>query len=144
MLPNNITRRRVLQASATAAAAVRATAIGSSLISTTVQAAETVKVAKYVLRRLHQYKVETMFGVPGATWEGFFSEFSGTGVSLVINSSDLEAGYAADGYARMRGLGAVAVTRGVGILSMVNAIGGAYAERSPVVVINGGPRVFLV
>jgi indolepyruvate decarboxylase len=139
MLPNNITRRRVLQASATAAAAVRATAIGSSLISTTVQAAETVKVAKYVLRRLHQFKVETMFGVPGATWEGFFSEFSGTGVSLVINSSDLEAGYAADGYARMRGLGAVAVTRGVGILSMVNAIGGAYAERSPVVVINGGP-----
>jgi indolepyruvate decarboxylase len=110
------------------------------LISTAAQAVEMISVAKYILRRLSQNNVKTVFGVPGATWEGLFSQFGGTGVSLVINSSDLEAGYAADGYARMRGLGAVAVTRGVGMLSMVNAIGGAYAERSPVVVINGGPN----
>ena len=57
----------------------------------------------------------------------------------VVNSSDLEAGYAADGYARVRGLSAVSVSYGVGTLSLVNAIAGAYIERSPVVVLNGGP-----
>jgi indolepyruvate decarboxylase len=56
-----------------------------------------------------------------------------------VTASDLEAGYAADGYARTKGLGAVSVSYGVGTLSMINAIAGAYVERSPVVVINGGP-----
>src|SRR5262249_52061966 len=57
----------------------------------------------------------------------------------VVTASDLEAGYAADGYARTKGLGAVSVAYGVGTLSMINAIAGAFVERSPVVVINGGP-----
>ncbi|MER9896913.1 thiamine pyrophosphate-binding protein [Mesorhizobium sp. M0130] len=57
----------------------------------------------------------------------------------VVTSSDLEAGYAADAYARVRGLSAVSVTYGVGTLSLINAIAGAYIERSPVMVINGGP-----
>ena len=57
----------------------------------------------------------------------------------MVTASDLEAGYAADGYARTKGLAAVSVAYGVGTLSMINAIAGAYVERSPVVVINGGP-----
>src|SRR5712672_2565709 len=60
-------------------------------------------------------------------------------ITPVVTTSDLEAGYAADGYARTKGLGAVSVAYGVGTLSMINAIAGAYVERSPVVVINGGP-----
>ena len=54
-------------------------------------------------------------------------------------NSDLEAGYAADGYARVKGLSAVAVSYGPGTLSIANAVAGAYIERSPIVVINGGP-----
>ena len=81
-----------------------------------------------------------LFGVPGATCDPLFAAAAqASGMQVVVNSSDLEAGYAADGFARMRGLGAVAVTYGVGTMSLLPAIGGAYAERSPVVVINGGP-----
>jgi indolepyruvate decarboxylase len=60
-------------------------------------------------------------------------------MTTVVTASDLEAGYAADAYARTKGLGAVSVAYGVGTLSMINAIAGACVERSPVVVINGGP-----
>jgi len=56
-----------------------------------------------------------------------------------VTNSDLEAGYAADSYARVRGLSAVAMTYGPGTLSIVNAIAGAYVERSPIVVVNCGP-----
>jgi indolepyruvate decarboxylase len=61
------------------------------------------------------------------------------GLKPLITASDLEAGYAADGYARMRGIGTVCVTYGVGTLSLVSVIAGAYAERSPIIVLNGGP-----
>ena len=61
------------------------------------------------------------------------------GMKVVVNSSDLEAGYAADGYARMRGLSAVAVSYGVGTLGLSSVVAGALAERNPMVLINGGP-----
>jgi TPP-dependent 2-oxoacid decarboxylase len=51
------------------------------------------------------------------------------------------AAFAADGYARCRGIGALAVTYGVGALNVVNAIAGAYAESSHVVVISGAPGI---
>jgi indolepyruvate decarboxylase len=95
--------------------------------------------AKYILTRLSQHGVNMLFGVPGATCDPLFAAAQSAGMAIVVNSSDLEAGYAADGFARMRGLGAVAVTYGVGTMSLLPAIGGAYAERSPVVLINGGP-----
>ena len=48
--------------------------------------------------------------------------------------------YAADGYARTKGtLGAIAVTYGVGSLSVINAVAGAYAEDIPLVLIVGNP-----
>jgi len=98
-------------------------------------------VARYIVARLAEHGVKVLFGVPGATCDPFFAAAAaaGSGLQVVVNSSDLEAGYAADGYARMRGLGAVAVTYGVGTLSLLPAIAGAYVERSPVVVVNGGP-----
>ena len=68
-----------------------------------------------------------------------FAAAGAHGIASVVTASDLEAGYAADGYARTRGLGVVSVAYGVGTLSIINAIAGAYVERSPVVVINGGP-----
>ncbi|MEU6721912.1 thiamine pyrophosphate-binding protein [Nonomuraea sp. NPDC046802] len=96
-------------------------------------------VADYVLERLTQLQVDTLFGVPAAFCADLFDAVGAHNVKAVVTASDLEAGYAADGYARAKGLGAVAVANGVGTLSMINAIGGAFVERSPVVVINGGP-----
>ena len=96
-------------------------------------------VADYILKRLSSQGVDTLFGVPAAYCAPLFDAASAHGIRSVVTASDLEAGYAADGYARTKGLGAVSVAYGVGTLSMINAIAGAYVERSPVVVINGGP-----
>jgi indolepyruvate decarboxylase len=53
----------------------------------------------------------------------------------------VNAGYAADGYARLRGIGALCVTYSAGALCAVNAVAGAYVERVPLVLINGTPSV---
>jgi indolepyruvate decarboxylase len=96
-------------------------------------------VADYVLKRLSEQHVDRLFGVPAAYCAPLFEKAPGHGIKSVVTASDLEAGYAADGYARTKGLAAVSVAYGVGTLSMINAIAGAHVERSPVVVINGGP-----
>jgi indolepyruvate decarboxylase len=96
-------------------------------------------VADYVLQRLSEQGVDTLFGVPAAYCAPLFDAAIRHGATSVVTASDLEAGYAADGYARTKGLAAVSVAYGVGTLSMINAIAGAYVERSPIVVINGGP-----
>jgi indolepyruvate decarboxylase len=96
-------------------------------------------VADYILTRLKERNVDTLFGVPAAYCAPLFEAAGPRGIKAVVTASDLEAGYAADGYARTKGLGAVAVAYGVGTLSMINAIAGASVERSPVVVVNGGP-----
>ena len=101
-------------------------------------------IADYVIERLMQQNVEALFGVPAVYGAALFAAAARANTPArtfrtVVNSSDLESGYAADGYARVRGLSAVSVSYGVGTLSLVNAIAGAYIERSPVVVLNGGP-----
>ncbi len=62
------------------------------------------------------------------------------GLLWVGNANELNAGYAADGYSRIKGIGALVTTFGVGELSAINAIAGAYAERAPVVHIVGTPN----
>ena len=96
-------------------------------------------VADYLLSRLAEQNVDTLFGVPAAYCAPLFDAAIKHGLNSVVAASDLEAGYAADGYARTKGLSAVSVAYGVGNLSMINAIAGAYVERSPVVTISGGP-----
>ena len=62
------------------------------------------------------------------------------GLRLIACCSELNAGYAADGDARARGVGACAVNFTVGGLSVLNAISGAYSENLPVLCIVGGPN----
>jgi indolepyruvate decarboxylase len=99
----------------------------------------TSSVADYVILRLKQHGVDTIFGIPGTSCAAVFASAGAQGLATVINSSELDAGYAADGYARMRGLGAVSVSYGVGTLSLINAVAGSFVERSAMVVLNGGP-----
>ena len=96
-------------------------------------------VVDYVLTRLKEQGVTHLFGVPALYCAALFDAAPAHGVTPVVTASDLEAGYAADGYARTKGMAAVSVANGVGTLSLINAVAGAYVERSPVVVINGGP-----
>ncbi|MBX9949409.1 MAG: M20/M25/M40 family metallo-hydrolase [Candidatus Obscuribacterales bacterium] len=98
-----------------------------------------MNVAKYVLRRLAENGARVLFGIPGTSCNALFDEAPGENVDLVVTSSELEAAYAADAYGRLRGLSAVSVSYGVGTLSLVNGIAGALVERSPVVLVNGGP-----
>jgi indolepyruvate decarboxylase len=97
-----------------------------------------MNVARYILQRFTQHGVNVLFGIPGTSCAAFFDEASAAGFQIILNSSELEAGYAADGYARHRGLALISVSNGVGTLSLVNPIAGAYVERSAVVVVNGG------
>lgn len=50
------------------------------------------------------------------------------------------SGYAADGYARKTGVGALVVTFNVGGLSAINAVSGAFAEDLPVIIVSGAPN----
>jgi indolepyruvate decarboxylase len=99
----------------------------------------TTRIAEYIVKRLQQQNVDTLFGVPAVYCAQLFETAASLNMKTVVTASDLEAGYAADGYARRKGLGAVSVSYGVGTLSLATAVAGAYAERSPVVVVNGGP-----
>lgn len=99
----------------------------------------TITVSEYLLARLKSLGVDHVFGIPGDFILPFFQAMDVSEVTHIAACNELNAGYAADGYARLRGLGAAAVTYGPGSFSIVNAVAGAYAESVPLVVISGGP-----
>lgn len=98
-------------------------------------------IGQYLLKRLHEAGVGHIFGIPGDYVLGFYDLLIKSPIRHIGTTREDTAAFAADGYARCRGLGAVAVTYGVGALNTVNAIAGAYAESSPVIVISGAPGV---
>ncbi|KAK1599369.1 thiamine pyrophosphate enzyme [Colletotrichum navitas] len=99
----------------------------------------TVKLAEYLFARLHQLGIGAIHGVPGDFNLHLLDHVEPAGLLWVGNTNELNAGYAADGYARIKGIGALITTSGVGELSAINAIAGAYAERAAVVHIVGTP-----
>jgi TPP-dependent 2-oxoacid decarboxylase len=96
-------------------------------------------VGRYLVRRLEQVGVGKVFGVPGDYVMGFLDDLLAGDLELVGACNELNAGYAADAYARVHGVGAVVVTYDVGGLSLLNAIAGSHAERVPVIVVSGAP-----
>ena len=89
-----------------------------------------ITVAGYLLTRLKQIGVDHLFGVPGDFVLGFLNQVMTSELKYVGTCNELNAAYAADGYARIRGIGAFATTYGVGELSAINGVAGAFAERS--------------
>jgi len=98
-------------------------------------------VAHMLVDELRARNVGHVFGIPGDYVLGLFKVIEESPLALIGTCDEQGAGFAADAYARIRGLGAVAVTYGVGGLKLVNSTAQAYAERSPVVVISGAPGV---
>lgn len=97
-------------------------------------------VIEHVLGRLKSIGIEDIFGVPGDfAFPVNDAIVSHPGISWIGCCNELNAGYAADGYARIRGVGAVSTTYGVGELSAINAIAGACAEHLPVFHLVGMP-----
>ena len=96
-------------------------------------------IGDYLIARLLECGVRDVFGIPGDYVLAFYAKLSDSRLRLVGCTREDCAGFAADAYARMNGIGAVCVTYCVGGLSLCNPIAGAYAEKSPVVVISGAP-----
>ena len=97
-------------------------------------------VGNYLLQRLEEIGLKHMFSVPGDYVLDFMDRVLESNINLIGNCNELNAGYAADAYARLNGVGAVCVTYGVGGLSVINAASGAYAERVPLIFISGAPN----
>jgi indolepyruvate decarboxylase len=97
-----------------------------------------------LLHALRAHGAREIFGIPGDFVLPLFRQIEGSGVlPLLTLSHEPSLGFAADAAARMNcGLGVVAVTYGPGALNLVNAVAGAYAERSPLVVVAGCPGEF--
>src|ERR1700690_56106 len=98
-------------------------------------------VIQHVLSRLHDIGVGDVFGVPG--------DYAFAINDAICNDADvrwigwcneLNAAYAADGYARIKGVGALCTTYGVGELSAINGVAGAYAEHLPIFHLVGTPN----
>ena len=102
---------------------------------------ETISIGGYLAQRLQEIGVKQYFAVPGDYNLILLDEFiKNKNLELINCCNELNAGYAADGYARASGVGVVVTTFTVGAFSALNAVGGAYAEDLPLIVISGGPN----
>src|SRR5271167_1979788 len=98
-------------------------------------------IGEYLIQRLYAHGVRHVFGIPGDYVLGFYHQLCRSKLRLINTCDEQGAGFAADAYARVRGLGAVCVTYCVGGLKIANTTAEAFAEKSPVVVISGAPGV---
>jgi indolepyruvate decarboxylase len=101
-----------------------------------------VTVIQHVLSRLHDIGVTDVFGVPGDyafPVNDAICEFPG--MRWIGCCNELNAAYAADGYARVKGIGALNTTYGVGELSALAGMAGAYAEHVPLFHLVGAPPI---
>lgn len=87
---------------------------------------------------MEEVGIRHIFGVPGDYNLEFMQQLEDRGSPEWIgNCNELNASYATDAYARINGIGALVVTHGVGTLSAINGIAGAYCDRVPVILIDG-------
>lgn len=97
-------------------------------------------IGDYLLDRIAELGITEMFGVPGDYNLRFLDHVvAHPKIRWVGNANELNAGYAADGYARIRGAAAMLTTYGVGELSAINATAGSFAESLPVIHVVGAP-----
>ncbi|MBB2682513.1 UNVERIFIED_ORG: indolepyruvate decarboxylase [Rhizobium etli] len=103
---------------------------------------DTYTVGEYLVDRLRELGLGHLFSVAGdysIEWVNSYVEKSD--IQVIEEVNELNAGYAADGYARLKGIGALCVTYSAGSLCATNAIAGSYVEKVPVVLINGAPSI---
>jgi len=96
-------------------------------------------IGEYLIHRLYGHGVRHVFGIPGDYVLGFYDLLSKSKLRIINTCDEQGAGFAADAYARVRGLGVVCVTYCVGGLKVANTTAEAFAEKSPVVIISGAP-----
>ncbi len=97
---------------------------------------KTTTIGKYLLDQLYTRGVRHIFGVPGDYVLKMDKLIEEHRIQYVNTTRENTAGYMADAYARMKGLGVACITYGVGV-NITNAMAQAYVESSPIVVISG-------
>ncbi len=101
-----------------------------------------VTVGGYLAQRLEEVGIRDYFAIPGDFNLSLLDELlKNPRLKMISCCNEQNAGYAADGYCREKGVAALVLTFGVGGLSAVNAVAGAFAEDLPVIVVSGGPNV---
>ena len=98
-------------------------------------------IGSLLLKRLYHLGLHHIFGIPGDYVLTLYKLIEESPIHQIGTTREDCAGFAADAYARIRGIGGICVTYCVGGLNVVNAIACAYAERSPVVVLSGSPGI---
>lgn len=96
--------------------------------------------AEHVFKRLRECQVDCTFGIPGDFILPLYAAQAEAGMRTIVCTHEPGAAFAADAYARLRGLGVVLVTYGAGALNVVNAAAMSYAEHTPLLVISGAPE----
>jgi indolepyruvate decarboxylase len=94
---------------------------------------------QHITDRLHRAGIKHGFHVPGDYTLPLYKHFRNSPIELIGTTSELNAGYAADAYARVNGIGLAMFTYCVGGFSILNAVAQAEAEKSPVVFLSGSP-----
>jgi indolepyruvate decarboxylase len=100
---------------------------------------DSLSIGEYLIQRLYAHGARHVFGVPGDYILGLYDLLAKSKLKVINTCDEQGAGFAADAYARIHGLGVVCVTYCVGGLKVANTTAEAYAEKSPVVVISGAP-----
>jgi TPP-dependent 2-oxoacid decarboxylase len=95
--------------------------------------------SRHLADRLREHGVDRGFGIVGDYALRLFADLEDVGFPILVTADEQGAAFAADAYARLKGLGVVAVTYGVGGLKIANAVAGAWAEQVPLLVVSGAP-----
>ena len=98
-------------------------------------------IPRHIVRRLREHGVDVGFGIVGDYALRLFGALEDAGLPLLVTADEQGSGFAADAYARLRGLGMVGCTFSVGGLKLANATANAWAEQVPMLVVSGAPGV---
>lgn len=103
--------------------------------------AENLSIGDYLIKRIYELGARHVFGIPGDYVLSFFRMLEESPLVIINTCDEQGAGFAANAYAQMRGLGVACVTYGVGGLKLANTTAQAFAEKIPVLIISGAPGV---
>lgn len=98
------------------------------------------RIADHLFRRIKEAGVQYTFGIPGDFVLPHYAAQERSGLATVVMTHEPSVGFAADAYARLKGMGVALVTYGAGGLNMVNPVALAYAEESPLLIVSGSPE----
>ncbi|NNC22761.1 alpha-keto acid decarboxylase family protein [Salinisphaera sp. USBA-960] len=102
-------------------------------------------IADFLVSRIAQIDCEHVFGVPGDFNLQLMDQIQRCSkIDFIGCCNELNAAYAADGYARLNGISVLLTTYGVGDLGAISGVAGAAAEQVPLVCISGAPPLHIM